>query len=108
MNIGGPGITALIGKNGSGKSSLLGLLARMVIISSDLAPCYLACLLTGMRRPDSGRIEVAENGRILTPSHLSQFQSFCPQSNLLFTQLTVMEHCSFYQKVHPTLMQVTV
>jgi ABC-type multidrug transport system ATPase subunit len=73
-------ITALLGHNGAGKSSLLG-------------------TLTGLLTPTSGDCFV--DGMSITKNTFQarQMIGFCPQDNVLFDKLTVYEHIEFYFRI---------
>lgn len=70
-------ITALLGHNGAGKTTTMS-------------------ILTGMFPPSSGEVTV-QNYDIF--KHMDQFRDslgLCPQHNLLFTYLSVMQHLIFF------------
>ena len=76
----GLGVTALLGKNGSGKTSVLSVIA-------------------GIRVGAEGRVKLGGLNMARHRSQLVQRIGYCPQYNPLFHQLSVLEHCRFYATV---------
>ncbi|KAJ9595471.1 hypothetical protein L9F63_013335, partial [Diploptera punctata] len=70
-------ITALLGHNGAGKTTTMS-------------------ILTGMFSPTSGSVHI--NGYDISTNidEVRESLGLCPQHNLLFTELTVMEHLVFF------------
>ena len=74
-------ITALLGHNGAGKSSLLG-------------------MLTGLIPPTSGDCYIDGISIKNQTFYARQMIGFCPQENILFDRLSVYEHISIFLKLH--------
>ncbi|CAH0387825.1 unnamed protein product [Bemisia tabaci] len=70
-------ITALLGHNGAGKTTTMS-------------------MLTGMIPSDAGRVIVDGYNIFDNMSQFRQNLGLCPQHNLLFSTLTVMEHLTFF------------
>ncbi|XP_034843919.1 ATP-binding cassette sub-family A member 3-like [Mirounga leonina] len=70
-------ITVLLGTNGAGKTTTLS-------------------ILTGLTLPTSGKVYI--NGYDISKDmvHIRNNLGFCPQDNILFSELTVSEHLYFY------------
>ncbi|XP_044771201.1 phospholipid-transporting ATPase ABCA3-like [Neomonachus schauinslandi] len=70
-------ITVLLGPNGAGKTTTLS-------------------ILTGLTLPTSGKVYI--NGYDISKDmvHIRNNLGFCPQDNILFSELTVSEHLYFY------------
>jgi len=73
-------ITCLLGHNGAGKTSVIG-------------------VLTGLFPPTSGDCLIYGNSVISDTSLARQSMGICPQHNVLFDRLTVIEHLAFFQKI---------
>lgn len=86
MNVYKDQITVLLGHNGAGKSTTMS-------------------MMTGMIRATEGNIFI--NGRNIKQNTSAIQSSFglCPQHNLLFTDLTVMEHLIFFGVVSSYILQ---
>lgn len=73
-------ITALLGHNGAGKTSTVS-------------------LLTGLFPPTSGDVSIYGSSVVDELAKARQSIGICPQQNVLFDRLTVMEHMHFFSKV---------
>lgn len=73
-------ITILAGHNGAGKTTIMS-------------------LLTGMLRPTKGTIIINNYDLRTTAFKVSQILGICPQHNILFDDLTVLEHLVFFSKL---------
>ena len=73
-------ITALLGHNGAGKSSLLG-------------------TLTGLLTPTSGDCYIDGMSIVNNTFQARQMIGFCPQDNVLYDRLSVYEHIEFYFRI---------
>nr|CAH8833395.1 unnamed protein product [Trichobilharzia regenti] len=70
-------ITSLLGHNGAGKSTLIS-------------------ILTGMHKPTNGSAMIAGYSVLDQMNTIRSNLGFCPQHNILFDYLTVIEHIQFY------------
>jgi len=73
-------ITSLLGHNGAGKSTTIS-------------------MLTGLFRPTSGDATIFGHSITEDVSEARRSIGICPQQNVLFDSLTVMEHIYFYQRL---------
>jgi ABC-type multidrug transport system ATPase subunit len=73
-------ITCLLGHNGAGKTSTIS-------------------MLTGLFPPTTGDCVIYGNSIIHDTSNARQSMGICPQHNVLFDRLTVIEHLTFFQKI---------
>ena len=73
-------VTCLLGHNGAGKSSTIS-------------------VLTGLFPPTSGDCIVYGNSVIHNINEARQSMGICPQHNVLFERLTVLEHIAFFQRI---------
>eukprot|EP01052_Picozoa_sp_SAG31_P021646 SAG31_NODE_1684_length_7534_cov_6.461870_3_plen_1457_part_00 len=73
-------IFGLLGHNGAGKTTLMNILA-------------------GIHSPDSGQVLVDGLDVVQSIDHVRQSLGVCPQHDLLFKELTVMEHMCFYGSI---------
>lgn len=73
-------ITALLGHNGAGKTSTVS-------------------VLTGLYAPSSGDVSIYGNSIVDGLVAARQSIGICPQHNVLFDNLTVMEHLKFFSKI---------
>ena len=53
-------------------------------------------LLTGLLRPSSGSCSVMGHDVHLAAAHARQHIGYCPQANVLFGSLTVLEHLQLF------------
>lgn len=73
-------ITVLLGHNGAGKSTTIS-------------------MITGLNKPTTGEITV-NNYNIVSETKLARKSlGYCPQHNLLYDDLTVLEHLEFFAKL---------
>ncbi|CAH0746956.1 unnamed protein product [Bemisia tabaci] len=70
-------ITVLLGHNGAGKTTVMS-------------------MLTGMLSPSSGEVIVNDVDILKSPCLFRENLGLCPQHNLLFSYLTVLEHLIFF------------
>ncbi|XP_072942969.1 phospholipid-transporting ATPase ABCA3-like [Epargyreus clarus] len=73
-------ITVLLGHNGAGKTTIIS-------------------IITGMISPTSGRIYVNGLDTVTQQSQVRKHLGFCPQHNLFFPDLTVLEHFLFFSMI---------
>ncbi|KDR09441.1 hypothetical protein L798_00662, partial [Zootermopsis nevadensis] len=73
-------ITALLGHNGAGKTTTMS-------------------ILTGMYSPTSGSVRINGYDICKNLDKVRESLGLCPQQNLLFTDLTVLEHLLFFAKL---------
>lgn len=74
-------IIGIAGENGSGKSTLLS-------------------VLTGILRPDSGRVTVEGEDIFQNPRALRRWIGYVPQDNSLFDNLTAMDNIKFWASAY--------
>uniref|UniRef100_G1LHB0 ATP-binding cassette sub-family A member 3-like n=1 Tax=Ailuropoda melanoleuca TaxID=9646 RepID=G1LHB0_AILME len=70
-------ITVLLGPNGAGKTTTLS-------------------ILTGLTPPTSGKVYISGYDTSKDMVHIRNNLGFCPQDDILFSELTVSEHLYFY------------
>ncbi|XP_059011321.1 phospholipid-transporting ATPase ABCA3-like [Mustela lutreola] len=70
-------ITILLGPNGAGKTTTLS-------------------ILTGLTLPTSGKVYISGYDISKDMVHIRNYLGFCPQDDILFSELTVSEHLYFY------------
>uniref|UniRef100_A0A452TZU1 ATP-binding cassette sub-family A member 3-like n=1 Tax=Ursus maritimus TaxID=29073 RepID=A0A452TZU1_URSMA len=70
-------ITVLLGPNGAGKTTTLS-------------------ILTGLTLPTSGKVYISGYDTSKDMVHIRNNLGFCPQDDILFSELTVSEHLYFY------------
>ncbi|GMT11801.1 hypothetical protein PFISCL1PPCAC_3098, partial [Pristionchus fissidentatus] len=70
-------VTALLGHNGAGKSTMFGMISGMIV-------------------PTEGRIQVMNTE---SRSDRQKFIGYCPQYNAIFPKLTVSEHLRFFARL---------
>lgn len=89
-------ITVLLGHNGAGKSTTMGMITGILTpVSRNL---HNSTQFLGMINKTSGRIII--NGKeIDSRSDITQSIGLCPQHNLFFSDLTVLEHLMFFAMV---------
>ncbi|KAK8760612.1 hypothetical protein V5799_028121 [Amblyomma americanum] len=80
-------VTVLLGRNGAGKTTLLR-------------------LITGLEQASDGSVYVAGRNIALDTDAARRSMGFCPQENILFLSLTVLEHLQFFAKVRDWIYQV--
>ena len=83
-------ITCLLGHNGAGKTSTIS-------------------ILTGLSSPTSGDCLIYGNSIVTDATNARQSMGICPQHNILFDRLTVIEHLAFFQRIKgltPTIEDV--
>ncbi|KAL1427580.1 hypothetical protein MTO96_017279 [Rhipicephalus appendiculatus] len=73
-------VTVLLGRNGAGKTTLLR-------------------LITGLEQASSGSVYVAGHDAALDTDAARRSMGFCPQENVLFLGLTVLEHLQFFARI---------
>ncbi|CAH8431328.1 unnamed protein product [Schistosoma rodhaini] len=73
-------ITSLLGHNGSGKSTLIS-------------------ILTGIHKPSNGLAMICGYNIHQQMNQIRTNLGYCPQHNILFEYLTVIEHIKFYAKL---------
>ncbi|XP_049877251.1 phospholipid-transporting ATPase ABCA3-like [Pectinophora gossypiella] len=73
-------ITVLLGHNGAGKTTLIS-------------------IITGMINPTSGKIYVNGMDTVTRQADVRKQLGFCPQHNLFFPDLTVLEHLMFFSLI---------
>ncbi|XP_077520099.1 phospholipid-transporting ATPase ABCA3-like [Amblyomma americanum] len=73
-------VTVLLGRNGAGKTTLLR-------------------LITGLEQASDGSVYVAGRNIALDTDAARRSMGFCPQENILFLSLTVLEHLQFFAKI---------
>ncbi|TNN08454.1 ATP-binding cassette sub-family A member 1 [Schistosoma japonicum] len=73
-------ITSLLGHNGAGKSTLIS-------------------ILTGMHKPTKGSAFICGHDILNHMDEIRTNLGFCPQHNILFEYLTVIEHIQFYAQL---------
>ncbi|XP_077558497.1 phospholipid-transporting ATPase ABCA3-like [Haemaphysalis longicornis] len=73
-------VTVLLGRNGAGKTTLLR-------------------LITGLEEASRGSVYVAGRNVALDTDAARQSMGFCPQENILFLGLTVLEHLQFFARI---------
>lgn len=89
-------ITVLLGHNGAGKSTTMGMITG--IVTPVFQNSYNSTQFLGMIKKTSGRIII--NGKeIDSRSDITQSIGLCPQHNLFFSDLTVLEHLLFFAMV---------
>ena len=74
------GITALLGHNGAGKTTAIG-------------------MLTGLIRPDGGDCRVRGKSMLTQAGAARRHLGYCPQHNVLFGGLTVQEHLHIFAAI---------
>ena len=74
------GITALLGHNGAGKTTAIG-------------------MLTGLVRPDGGDCRVLGKSMLTQAGAARRHLGYCPQHNVLFGGLTVQEHLHIFAAI---------
>ncbi|KAL3249762.1 hypothetical protein MRX96_055956 [Rhipicephalus microplus] len=72
-------VTVLLGRNGAGKTTLLR-------------------LITGLQEASAGSVCVAGHDVALDTDAARRSMGFCPQENILFLGLTVLEHLQFFAR----------
>ncbi|KAJ1624732.1 P-loop containing nucleoside triphosphate hydrolase protein, partial [Pavlovales sp. CCMP2436] len=82
-------ITVLLGANGAGKSTTIS-------------------LLTGLLPPTSGECEVLDLSATAEMAQIRQLLGVCPQANVLWPELTVLEHLELYAAVKGVPAQLAV
>ncbi|KAH6936710.1 hypothetical protein HPB50_020914 [Hyalomma asiaticum] len=73
-------VTVLLGRNGAGKTTLLR-------------------LITGLEQASAGSVYVAGHDVALDTDAARRSMGFCPQENILFLGLTVLEHLQFFARI---------
>ncbi|KAH7969138.1 hypothetical protein HPB52_015009 [Rhipicephalus sanguineus] len=73
-------VTVLLGRNGAGKTTLLR-------------------LITGLEQASAGSVYVAGHDAALDTDAARRSMGFCPQENVLFLGLTVLEHLQFFARL---------
>ncbi|KAH8024624.1 hypothetical protein HPB51_000064 [Rhipicephalus microplus] len=73
-------VTVLLGRNGAGKTTLLR-------------------LITGLEEASAGSVCVAGHDVALDTDAARRSMGFCPQENILFLGLTVLEHLQFFARI---------
>ncbi|XP_070391501.1 phospholipid-transporting ATPase ABCA3-like isoform X2 [Dermacentor albipictus] len=73
-------VTVLLGRNGAGKTTLLR-------------------LITGLEQASAGSVYVAGHNVALNTDAARRSMGFCPQENILFLGLTVLEHLQFFARI---------
>ncbi|XP_060028822.1 phospholipid-transporting ATPase ABCA3-like isoform X1 [Erinaceus europaeus] len=73
-------ITVLLGPNGAGKTTTL-------------------CILTGLYLPTRGKVFIRDYDISKHMVKIRKDMGLCPQEDILFSELTVSEHLSFYSKL---------
>lgn len=73
-------ITVLLGHNGAGKSTTIS-------------------MITGITSPNKGQILVNDHDIVKDTAMARRQIGFCPQYNLLFDEMTVLEHLVFFSKL---------
>lgn len=73
-------VTVLLGRNGAGKTTLLR-------------------LITGLEEATAGNVLVAGHDVATETEAARRSMGFCPQENILFLGLTVLEHLQFFARV---------
>jgi ATP-binding cassette, subfamily A (ABC1), member 3 len=76
-------ITALLGSNGAGKSTIIG-------------------LLTGLIHPTSGDCFIDGSSIVNDTLRARRSIGICPQANVLFDRLTVREHIALFMRIKGT------
>ena len=97
-------ITALLGHNGAGKTTTISILTgRPPLLtdtsSTDPSLSLSLSLCTGLYTPTSGTAVI--NGYDIR-SNMDQIRhslGICPQHNVLFDRLTVLEHLKFFARL---------
>jgi sodium transport system ATP-binding protein len=74
-------ITGLLGPNGAGKTTTLG-------------------LITGLLRPDRGRVSVGDRDPAREPMEARRLLGFLPDAAGLYPRLTVREHLRYFGRLH--------
>lgn len=73
-------VTVLLGRNGAGKTTLLR-------------------LITGLEQATDGSVLVAGHNVATDTVAARRSMGFCPQENILFMGMTVLEHLQFFARV---------
>lgn len=65
-------------------------------LSQKLSFCDVFCLIPGLTLPTSGKVYISGYDISKDMVHVRNDLGFCPQDDILFSELTVSEHLYFY------------
>ncbi|KIH57405.1 ABC transporter, ATP-binding protein [Ancylostoma duodenale] len=88
-------ITALLGHNGAGKSTTFSMLTEF---RGEVGGAYRQCS-SGVTAPSSGTAYIDDYDISTSLPQVRKQTGLCPQYNILFNSLTVMEHLEFFCKL---------
>lgn len=66
------------------------------VLSQKLSFCHVFYLILGLTLPTSGKVYISGYDTSKDMVHIRNNLGFCPQDDILFSELTVSEHLYFY------------